>query len=306
MRRAMIASVVGLLVVLTGAFYAAHYHDSTGRRTTPAPPASVQRRFAAQRPRAIVVFRCDDVSAFSDDDRLREILRLFTDHSIPLTLGIIPCRAADVFDTDRTNRCHISANREILDLLQRCHANGSAEIGLHGYAHQNNRIHSGHTEPGKCSEFRGLGVAAQERILKAGIQVMTDLFGESPDVFIPPWNTLDDNTIAAAVRAGFSIVSGEGTVFFGSAFQNGWTNIGRFVSCAGFADILERADHAPTEQAPSIHIVVFHPWEIDTDAKWHQLGHLLHRLRDSTYRAKTMSEARAEILAMLASPEGLE
>jgi len=250
------------------------------------------------------VFRCDDVSAFSDSEDIRRILELFGSHSIPLTLGIIPCRAEDVLDAAGAHGRSLTTNRTLLDMLRSYHANGRVEMALHGYAHQNNRFHAGKTDPSECSEFRGLPFIEQAAILRQGTEAMAEMFGDPPSVFIPPWNTLDDNTINAALEAGISVVSGEGTVFLGAEFHDGWTNIGCAVSCAQLAATLDDGSTKPSKPTSRTCVVLFHPWDLNTPQKWSQLIAVLSRLKSEGWPAATLSGAYTEAVARGAPSSG--
>lgn len=79
-------------------------------------------------------------------------------------------------------------------------------IGLHGYQHLCIGEHTGFAAPKKKTEFAGLPAAAQEEMLRRGIEIF-HREGITPHAWIAPWNSFDATTVKLLPQFGIRIIS---------------------------------------------------------------------------------------------------
>ena len=78
-------------------------------------------------------------------------------------------------------------------------------IGLHGFQHLCIGEHEGLAAPKKKTEFAGLPAAAQEEMLRRGVEIF-HREGITPRVWIAPWNSFDATTVELLPKFGINIV----------------------------------------------------------------------------------------------------
>ena len=137
-----------------------------------------------------------------------ELLRIFQEHNIPCTYGVIPY-ASDTFTDDPAN-C-VAMDLETAGRLTGAVRSGLVEVALHGFAHRDNAIAP--KSPGSESEFRGLSYSSQLRMLSSGKATLESLYRVSVTTFIPPWDSYDENTLRALEDLGFEMVSSSGQTY---------------------------------------------------------------------------------------------
>jgi predicted deacetylase len=208
---------------------------------------------AAPSPRIVVVFRNDDPSALSDVTHERRLFEVFEHWNVPQTIGVIP----NVTRGDRHSRhdaecAPLASNPAMIDLLVKHCAKTGAEIALHGFTHQTNRF----SIPSRrfYFEFARLPLAEQEGLLREGAQMIEQATGARPRTFIPPWNRLDANTVAACENAGFTALS---THVYVPAPQSKIVPFGSNSSLPEFASHLEAARRS--ERRVFIHVLLHTP-----------------------------------------------
>ena len=144
-----------------------------------------------------VCFRLDDPSPVGDKEVEQRILEIFARRNIPLCVAAIPFAPAPgggLLALSRQNAGHL------LDALRA----GTIEIAQHGHS----QLHRGTTTGrGTPSEFLGVPLAEQTRLITEGMAHLASFFGHQIKGFVPPWNTYDDITMQALVAAGFEFVS---------------------------------------------------------------------------------------------------
>jgi len=125
-----------------------------------------------------VIFRLDDISdGYLDAEQLK-IMDIFLSKGEPLTLGLIMHK----FGNDST----------ILDKISEGYKKGLFELALHGWEHKN---YSGMTEQEQKSSL----YEANERMQK--------IFGNKSDIFIPPFDKFNNDTLNAIRELGIKIMS---------------------------------------------------------------------------------------------------
>ena len=149
--------------------------------------------------RITVVLRYDDYSAKSPLELETQIFDIVHQQGLTLTVGVIPyiCEG-DVHDPSSQTLLPLDETRGAV--LREAIAQGSIEVGLHGYSHQTSSAQS-------MSEFTGLDYADQVERMTQGKALLEELTGTPVTMFIPPWNAYDLNTLRALDTVGFSILS---------------------------------------------------------------------------------------------------
>ena len=145
-----------------------------------------------------IIFRFDDY--LLTPSKLTDSLFLtFSRNKIPLCIGIIP------FDTSGKFLNQLDSV-QIADLQSRI-SNGEIEVALHGYNHRNQVTRLFFRKSTK-SEFATTAYEKQLFKLSAGKRVLDSLLKTNISVFVPPFNTYDNNTLKALEKLNFKIISG--------------------------------------------------------------------------------------------------
>lgn len=147
------------------------------------------------RSRIRIVFRLDDPSAISDHALEQDLLEVFRKYASRLTIAVVP------FADSGTGLQRITA--DAVPHLARAAKTGMAEIAVHGYCH----AHMTEDEYGTPSEFFGLDHGEQYRLVSDGLDAVRAAFDQPVEGFVPPWNTHDVATLAAAQSLGIKYVS---------------------------------------------------------------------------------------------------
>jgi peptidoglycan/xylan/chitin deacetylase (PgdA/CDA1 family) len=125
---------------------------------------------------------------------------IFQKNNIPLSLGIIPF--------DKNGIIHNEMNQEQLADLKLRIKSGEIEIALHGFNHSDNELCKGSflTSPVK-SEFAKLEYNNQFKRINKAKNSIDSLLNIKVNIFIPPFNSYDDNTLKVLDSLKFAIIS---------------------------------------------------------------------------------------------------
>ena len=150
----------------------------------------------------IIIFRLDDYSPFSHTHTEIQIFESFAKHSYKLNLAVIPF-------TNNDNQHSLSAEDYSLDsikenLLKEYQQRQIIEIALHGYNHK--AIDYNKTY---LTEFKDLDYELQYNRINIGKSYLEGIIEEPINIFVPPWNSYDKNTILALSNSGFTILSAD-------------------------------------------------------------------------------------------------
>lgn len=204
-----------------------------------------------------IVFRYDDYSSLSHTETELKVIDLCYRQKIPMTFAVVPfIIEGDVHDVSHRRTIHLS--EEKAEFLRKGLQAGVLDIALHGYSHQTNN-----TE--RFSEFAGLDFDTQLERLKIGQQFLKDTLNIAIDVFVPPWNAYDLNTLKALEHLRFSTLSADR---FGSVLN---TSKLKFLPCTCSLERLKnsalQSARNSSDPAPII-VVLFHDFEFkDVDEK---------------------------------------
>lgn len=127
-----------------------------------------------------VAFRLDDVQDFFLADVQMTLMQTFQKNDVDLTIGVIANNIGR--DNDLTN--FVSSVSDVPEI----------ELANHGWDHED------------FAQFETMG---QEMLLLKSNNRIDELFGVRPTVFIPPFNSYNDGTIAALTSLGFTHFSSE-------------------------------------------------------------------------------------------------
>ncbi|MEO0238279.1 MAG: DUF2334 domain-containing protein [candidate division WOR-3 bacterium] len=140
-----------------------------------------------------IVFRMDD---FSDNSNIKveeKIFEIFSTLSIPLIVGIVPFTMNEKIEPIK---------QEKIDLISKYKNQSFFTFALHGYTHKNNSV-----DKRFKYEFNYLPLDTQIKMLSEGKIFLEFITGKKIEIFIPPWNGYDTNTIVAMEKTNFKTIS---------------------------------------------------------------------------------------------------
>ncbi len=150
----------------------------------------------------VVVFRMDDYCAKTNTDLEVKIFNSFKAKNAQITIGVIPfiCEG-EVHDTSDQNLLPLPEDKA--DILHAAYMDGSVDVAMHGFSHQRNKI----TLYGFPGEFKYLSKEVQVGILAKGKNFIESIARVPVNLFVPPWNEYDSNTLKALEETGFNSIS---------------------------------------------------------------------------------------------------
>ena len=141
-----------------------------------------------------VAFRMDDIRDYSRVDVQIEVLDLFIQRKIPITIGII----GNMFGDDEKIVSYIKENQRTNENI--------IEIANHGWNHE---------------RFANFNKQEQSQLIKNTNERLFQIFGESPKIFIPPFHYFNEETIEVAENNGILIFSANAPKSFGPLRETG-------------------------------------------------------------------------------------
>lgn len=153
---------------------------------------------------SVVIFRNDDVQPYYRTEAQRNVDEIFVEEQVPVTQSVIPAPQNESVVPEQEFCGYLTDQRqrhpEIFD------------YALHGFNHQpettfditSRRYYSG---PAK-SEFVDASVSKQREKIEEGTEALKACVGERPEVFVPPFGTYSDETVAIAREQGYRAISG--------------------------------------------------------------------------------------------------
>lgn len=118
-----------------------------------------------------VAFTLDDIQNYWLNDVQIEIMELFNEKNLPLTIGIIGSEISGVDDDPK-----------ISSYIKQRIPNNLLELANHGWKHE---------------DFRDYDQTSQSFLIKKTNERVQQVFGLTPSVFIPPFNEFNNGTIYA-------------------------------------------------------------------------------------------------------------
>ncbi len=127
-----------------------------------------------------IAFRLDDVQDHFLDDVQMEIINSFIESDVKLTIGVIGGQIGD--------------DQKLVSFLKYNKNSPYLKFANHGWEHEN---------------FTQFSKEGQEMLILRANDKIKSLFGVQPDVFIPPFNAFNDDTISALESLKFTHFSSE-------------------------------------------------------------------------------------------------
>lgn len=148
----------------------------------------------------LLAFRLDDITPGLKKDNLKRFEEIFDLYGIKPLMGIVPSNEDPNLVVDvKTN--------DFWDEMRRLCDKGW-KIALHGYRHAYSNDNSGLLKANPFSEFAGLSYEEQKDMVFKGKSILEEK-GLSPEFFMAPGHTFDENTLKALVANGiFKITDG--------------------------------------------------------------------------------------------------
>lgn len=208
------------------------------------------------KPKVLILFRNDDLCAWSEPAHEERLLRLFNDYGVPVTLGVVP----------KVRGWLLEENRPILRLLQRAKADGH-ELALHGLEHD-------------YHEFERLPVDEQRRRLEEGQRLMRTWFEEPAQTFIPPDNALTGTALPTLTESGMTVISsGPPLLPLSMPFPFMVDAISRLFF-APLVPLISYLASLPLS-SPLPLVIYFHSWEVRSKPHWEWLSILLQTVQET-------------------------
>ena len=144
-----------------------------------------------------------DPGVLSDPEITERVVRIVAKHGAKLSIGVIPnvVSGSPAYDPRDPQYMRLSACPEEMRVLKQAMETGCVEIAQHGWTHQ--KI------DGQGTEFVGLPLEAQRDMIERGRDEIETALNTNVDVFIPPFNSHDQNTLLALRDLGFAAISSE-------------------------------------------------------------------------------------------------
>lgn len=144
----------------------------------------------------IIAFRNDDLTVNSNLTHEESVLNIFWKYGIKQTFSFIPKRGVNKnFESNSLNK-----KVPILEALENWSKQGKIEFAVHGYVHKKSE--------GSSGEFDGLPYDSQLGKITDGKRIIDKIFNINVNMFAPPWNQADNNTVKACLNSGIHIFSG--------------------------------------------------------------------------------------------------
>ena len=126
-----------------------------------------------------VAFRLDDIQGYWLNNAQIAVIEEFHSNKIPLTIGII---GGEKFQFGKDPKITDYIKNKIAE-------NSTISIANHGWIHEN---------------FTNFEKNSQSELLKKSNERLSKILGVTPNVFIPPFNAYDENTISALLENEFT------------------------------------------------------------------------------------------------------
>ena len=138
----------------------------------------------------IIAFRNDDISAISDPAFEYKILSIFHKYDIKPLYSVIPVIGMKEF----------KEGLPIVDSLKSWFKKGWIDLAMHGYNHEKNIFDRG--------EFDKLPIKEQNYKITEGKRILENSLKTDINIFCPPWNVVDINTLMALKQNNITYFSG--------------------------------------------------------------------------------------------------
>lgn len=150
--------------------------------------------------RITVFFRFDDYSETSPLAVEAGLVAALRNNRYCATFAVIPAVTVGRYHEPGERGTH-PLGTEKIRFLRQAVDDGAVDCALHGFNHRTRQSSSPH------SEFAGLSTHEQIARLQQSQDLMRRLTTLEPSVFVPPWNSYDEQTLEALVHQGLTCIS---------------------------------------------------------------------------------------------------
>lgn len=235
-----------------------------------------------------VAFRLDDVQDYWLDDVQSKVLDTFVQNNASLTIGIV----GNYFGYDSKLVNHI---KSIVD------SKFDLEIANHGWNHE---------------DFTKFSRNEQSTLMKLTNDKITEIFSLTPDVFIPPYEMINNDTMIAFYENNFHYISSNltmdkpshliknnisihipTTASTGHLANNAWLSENHKKTFDNVLVSLQKYGYAVVEMHPQEYSIRkgFNYSNVYDEAQIHELGLLIDDLHKNNLRIVTMSDIQKDV-----------
>ncbi len=195
-----------------------------------------------------VIFRYDDLK-LTPSEIDKRVVALFGEKNVPLSIAVIPCNSSEMPIP--------AADSALLSALR----GGGYEVALHGLTHCN-------------SEFGALEKEETFRRIHKGKCILQEATGKRINTFIPPFNAVNPFVPEALLRDSMHILSADMFDYIDGAIDYFPETLGHLIKQWGVWSAAQNTLFSCKEK-DAICVVMFHSYDLQTDADWAQLTDLL-------------------------------
>ena len=243
-----------------------------------------------------IIFRNDDINAFSNLEHEKRIFSIFQKYQIPQVIGVIPYASENCITCINQKYHDIRSTPDIIDYFARLRDMGLVEIGQHGYQHCSNYLHD--MALNGLSEFNDLSYAEQFDKISRGKTILESAFGQEVTTFIPPYNRFDNNTLEVLENLNFTILSD------GSGINNS-TKVHTINRNASLTELHEYLNQRETNLPPYL-FIMYHSYELKDDVDSIFLDSLLSAAQNNPkIRFSTLSDFNKNYYSQIQTIETL-
>ena len=147
------------------------------------------------------LFRIDDVcDKMPNHENVIKLINLLNKYHIRPLIGVIP----EVKDDSIINENSTFKLEDLVDLIE----NNKIIVALHGRNHKYHYTNKGILKLNKISEFSGINMGVQEKMIKSGINILNKRLQIIPKYFFAPSHNYDENTLKILKK--YSLINVDG------------------------------------------------------------------------------------------------
>jgi len=215
--------------------------------------------------RKLVIFEMDDVQVDWLESISIDLIDLHIEKKVPVICSVIPENLNNPDVGDGYLPFYL---KKVSD-----HYSDLVEIGQHGYTHS------------ESERFRGMSYEAQKKIIEKGLQIMISV-GIKPSTFVPPYGSLDSNTVKVSKDLGFQKIinlysesSSDETIILSVSNISLISGEGNDLAVKTPAQIMEEIDQVESSDI----IILYHIYDFQKDRKIKlmELANVLDVLKNS-------------------------
>lgn len=159
-----------------------------------------------------IAIRMDDIAPDMNWKRFTEFKELLDEHGIKPLMGVVPDNQDDnlsykednkrwLTERDSEESCILKEKEGFWQYVRKLQENGWI-VALHGYRHVYSQNKGGMFPLNHFSEFAGVPLDEQQKMLEAGKAILLS-HGIETDIFMAPGHSYDKNTLKALKKTGF-------------------------------------------------------------------------------------------------------